>query len=487
MAPRTDLPVAAAAAASMAILLLTEQYNSSIEDAFIANYINPTIRRGQINRHYAKHREPRPRKSWARLKRVMTDRQFRRYFRMSKDMYQMLCNDIEDIIGAEEFKSEDFLNTMLTTPRVGSANNIYVAHENSTGGMISGEIKLAITLRILGGGSYMDIAMFYEASFNHAHKIFKHVVEDWLCHPSFYPINGIEYCSDDDRMREVALQFSTASNNVINGCIGALDGWVVKVQRPAERDGVPDPTSFYSRKGFYAINVQAIVDKRKRVLFRSIMSRGAEHDSTAFKKSSLYKWLSSNWRSMVEKGYFFIGDSAYSLKSFLLTPYDNALHDTPEDNYNFFHSSSQISVECCFGEIDLRFGIFWKPLKFSLDMNCNIIDACMRMHNFIVKNRNREEGIGMDPVDKDVFNDDARRFFAVHPDDNEGVYGGEEDARRDENGNVQRGGRPQRYEVSSTETGKMWRDRHRNEIAILGLERPRSNWFRERNRMVGDW
>ena len=188
---------------------------------------------------------------------------------------------------------------------------------------------------------------------------------------------------------------------------------------------------------------------------------------------------------MVEKEYFFIRDSAYSLKSFLLTPYDYALHDTPEDNYNFFHSPSRISVECCFGEIDLRFGIFWRPLKFSLDMNCNIIDACMRVHNFIVNNR--EEGIGIDSVDKDVFDDDARRFFAVHPDEDEGIYGSEEDNRLDENGNVQRGGRPRRYEASSTETGKMWRDRHRIEIAILGLERPRSNWFRERNRLVGDW
>ena len=91
-------------------------------------------------------------------------------------MYEKLCHDIEDIIGAEEFKSEEFLNNMLTsTPRVGSANNIYIAHESSTGGMISGEIQLAIALRILGGGSYMDIAMFYENSSiilpNQVHRI----------------------------------------------------------------------------------------------------------------------------------------------------------------------------------------------------------------------------------------------------------------------------------------------------------------------------
>ena len=135
--------------------------------------------------------------------------------------------------------------------------------------------------------------------------------------------------------------------------------------------------SFYSRKGFFGINVQVIVDKQKRVLFRSIKSRGAEHDSVAFKSSILYKWLIMNWSELATKGLYFIGDSAYSLRSFLLTPYDNAAHGSAEDNYNFFHSSSRIAVECCFGEVDLRFGIFWQPLKYSLRINCFIVDACL--------------------------------------------------------------------------------------------------------------
>ena len=77
--------------------------------------------------------------------------------------------------------------------------------------------------------------------------------------------------------------------------------------------------------------MQAIVDKRKIFLYRSIISRGAEHDSTAFKNSSLYKWLVNNWNNLKEKGYYFIGDSAYSIRSFLHTPYDNAVHGTAED------------------------------------------------------------------------------------------------------------------------------------------------------------
>jgi hypothetical protein len=112
------------------------------------------------------------------------------------------------------------------------------------GVFISGEVKVAITLCILGGGLYLDLALLFESSFNHTHKIFRYVIHDWLVHDSFYPINGVDYCRDKQQMQEVALQFSWASRGVINGCIGALDGWIVKIQQPRKGDGVGNAASF---------------------------------------------------------------------------------------------------------------------------------------------------------------------------------------------------------------------------------------------------
>ncbi len=88
-------------------------------------------------------------------------------------------------------------------------------------------------------------------------------------------------------MQEVALQFSQASRGVINGCIGAMDGWIVKVQKPWKGDGVGNAATFYSRKGYFGINIEVIVDKQKKILFKSINLRGAEHASTAFKLTTL--------------------------------------------------------------------------------------------------------------------------------------------------------------------------------------------------------
>ena len=85
------------------------------------------------------------------------------------------------------------------------------------------------------------------------------------------------------------------SNGLTDGGIGALDGWIVKIKRTSKtKDRVLNPTSFFSRKGYFAVNVQVIVDKKNMIIFRDISSRGTEHDSTAFKNSPLYKWCLNN-------------------------------------------------------------------------------------------------------------------------------------------------------------------------------------------------
>ena len=88
--------------------------------------------------------------------------------------------------------------------------------------MLCGEVKLAMALRMLGGGSYLDMVMIFKSTFNHANKLFVDIVNNWLCHTSFYPIDGLAYVKDEQRMAAVATQFCQSSNGVINGCIRAI-------------------------------------------------------------------------------------------------------------------------------------------------------------------------------------------------------------------------------------------------------------------------
>ena len=475
------------------MLLAVEEWND-MEDNVLLKMLERKHEVKEQKRAAARNRKCRQRRSWASFQDNLTDRQFRRYFRMERECFDYLCQRIIENVGEREFKSEDYLRDFSN----GDANvvdsdqlhqtNILHAHEKTTGGFVSGEVKLALTLRLLAGGSYMDLALLFDVGFSTAYEIFHKVIKDWILDDRLVKINGIDYCEDKERMRKVALDFSNASKRVINGCIGAIDGWVVKIRKPSmKRDlkNKSDPSTYFSRKGFYGINVQAIVDKKKRIIYRNIINRGAEHDSTAFKNSAFYKWLMDNWKKLADEGLYFIGDSAYAIRSFLVTPFDNAVHGTAEDNYNFFHSSSRIVVECAFGEIDLRWGILWSPLRFSLKHNVNVIDACMRLHNFIVDWREEKAAASSSDMEMSIFDEDHRRFMAVYPSiDNIGVHGGEEDVRLDANGNRLSGGRPSKLVTEVRKLGCNIRQTLCDDIARKKLIRPPVNWFRSNNRVL---
>ena len=81
----------------------------------------------------------------------------------------------------------------------------------------------------------------------------------------------------------------------------------------------------------------------------------------------------------------------------------------------------------------------------------------------------------MGSVDKEVFDEDCRHYFSIHPDILEGVDGGEL--------GIQRGGHPCRLETMSANVGKHWQDLICNEIDRQGLLHLSTNWYQDNNRL----
>ena len=91
-------------------------------------------------------------------------------------------------------------------------------------------------------------------------------------------------------LKEIATDFGARTEGVYNGCMGAIDGIAIRVKCFSTND-VPDPGNYYCRKGFYALNVQAICDRKKRFLWCSTGHKGGTHDSRAFSETNLYELL----------------------------------------------------------------------------------------------------------------------------------------------------------------------------------------------------
>ena len=104
--------------------------------------------------------------------------------------------------------------------------------------------------------------------------------------------------------------------------------------------------------------MKCIVDHQKKVLCASYRHKGASHDSSTFCDTKLYKNLQKKSEWLYQHGYYLLGYYAYAVESFIIPPYDISKPKAPNDDFNFFHSSTRITVECAFGETDLCWGLF---------------------------------------------------------------------------------------------------------------------------------
>jgi hypothetical protein len=137
-----------------------------------------------------------------------------------------------------------------------------------------------------------------------------------------------------------------------------VDGTLIEVERTKQYEG------WYCRKGFPAINLQVVVDGRKRIRDYS-MRPGSENDSGVFSRSHFGQTI----HQLLPTGKCILADAGYKLYSHCLTPYDYK-EGMPKDErtYNYLHSKTRITVECALGLLKGRF----RRLKTALGQKGNV-------------------------------------------------------------------------------------------------------------------
>lgn len=86
--------------------------------------------------------------------------------------------------------------------------------------------------------------------------------------------------------------------------------------------------------------------------------------------------------------YFYLGDSGYALRTYMLTPILNPepAPDTPEARYNERQISTRSIVERCNGLLKMRFRCLLKHrvLHYKPNVASKIINACAVLHNMCI-------------------------------------------------------------------------------------------------------
>ena len=316
---------------------------------------------------------------WSSILASTSDRIFRRKFRMTKETFQHLCDDIRNKVGDE-----------------------FIVEAQCSNFQASGEVRVAIGLRIMAGASYLDMVGVTGYGYGSTQTIYNifHTFVAWINRTYRFPLSQLleEINSGNDERAGSALaelhfiseSFGESSGGIFTGCFGALDGLAVRIECPSMKS-VPDPGTYFCRKNFYALNVQAICSKSKSFLWFSSGHKGSTHDSLAFRDTALYESLNAAEDRLTAEGLFLVGDSAYPLMGYMLVPIEGIKPLSEEDSFNFWLSNSRIQIECAFGELIMRWGIFWRPLRMNLKQNGGIISAAMLLHNFLVAKRDKDD------------------------------------------------------------------------------------------------
>lgn len=254
--------------------------------------------------------------------------------------------------------------------------------------------SLLLFLQYMGTEESMSsIGQRFGVTLSHTHNI----IHDLLS--SIFPLISSEYIKwpSHEQFVTIGSGFQLKSPLLPAVIAGAIDSCEVHIITPKE-----DPSSYFNRKHYHSIKLQAIVDNNGIFIDIFIGWPGRSHDARAFTNSPIYNYLESN-NNALPHDFFIIGDSAYPIKQYLLTPYKHLAATHQQRRFNKALSKARIMVECAFGQLTSR----WRRLKFIYmhDMAeiCKLVCVACTLHNFC-KFEN-DPNFDVDIVLEDVVND----------------------------------------------------------------------------------
>lgn len=163
--------------------------------------------------------------------------------------------------------------------------------------------------------------------------------------------------------------------------IGAVDGSHIEISAPSV-----DGNSYVNRKGFHSLNLQGVCDAQLRFIDVFAGICGSVHDARVWSMSDIKEELEENVSEFGPSGSHILGDSAYGLKQFLMTPYkDRGFMTATQRNFNKILSRHRVVIERTFGLLKGR----CRRLKYLYIQNVKygalIIVACCVLHNICLE------------------------------------------------------------------------------------------------------
>ncbi|KAL4153210.1 hypothetical protein QTP88_001043 [Uroleucon formosanum] len=160
--------------------------------------------------------------------------------------------------------------------------------------------------------------------------------------------------------------------------IGAIDGSHIRIDKPSS-----DPDSYYNRKKYFSIHMQAVCDHRNKIRNIYIGFPGSVHDARVFRRSP----LATNLGILCQENVI-LGDKAYSCLRNLITPFeDNGRLSRQQINFNKTLSSCRYVIEHCFGLLKQKFRQLYHCKLRKIEHIVHFIRAYCVLHNLAIDDK----------------------------------------------------------------------------------------------------
>ena len=277
----------------------------------------------------------------------------------------------------EELRLEDanaYLNYMRVPPQLFDEICRRISHrirpnERFVRTPLEDGLKLAATLRHLASGDTYT-------SMQYNFRVHRTTLGYWIPRVCQAIVDEFaeEYlkCPDTpEAWLAVEEEFRTRWN--VPHAIGALDGKHVAIRCPRRGGSI-----YYNYKGFHSIILFALVDADYKFLWVDVGTNGACSDSQIMNDTVLKRKIEDGSigrpgaAPIIPDGrkveYFFLGDDAFALKSWLMKPYSLRQMTRDQRVYNYRISRGRRIVENAFGLLAQRFLVLLRTIPQGKDV-----------------------------------------------------------------------------------------------------------------------
>ena len=255
---------------------------------------------------------------------------------------------------------------------------------NSSGSWVRAELKIAATMRVASGGSYLDAALLYAVAEKSFHRNTFWPVVIGICNCKLPFLDNIHFpFEDEEKLRKHEKTFHKFQKH-FPGTVAAGDGCAFKIKRPSSVEVDADVQSSYTRKYAWAYGFILFCDGDLNIMSVEATHVASTNDAGMYASSDIHNAIFHD--KLLPPWAHVVLDEAFGCTDQELVAWgqskSSSLSDE-KDAFNYYLSKQRQSVERVFGVMVNRFGILWRQMSFSFDRYKILLVALCRFGNHL--------------------------------------------------------------------------------------------------------